>query len=551
MAKKRQKSNNSKSLVWPTVLAAVAILVGIAWNDQAKEKRTQRKIPSSVNERIQASEPIKKDDDTYYCEVVMAESAFPHKDRGWGMFTLVPVDPGDPVFYGELAIQLTDLMLPKYRDDIRIIFNDYVWSEFVGGGVSEGSSVYSALPGIGSLANGHADLTNVSPYVPDVNNAELTRDASPGAGAITHYHNQFWRARSRPLSAGDEIVVDYGSQWTGRVSYDQHGPPRRSVNELRETGICLANIRPQQSTNVEAGRGAFAVRFLKEGTVIAPAPLITINSREALAVLRNGTDMDINGQQLLLNYCFGHKNSSLLFFPYSPMVNLINHDSVKTNAKLQWSESPLHFGREWLEWPLDKVKALDHTGLLLEFVATRDIQEGEEIFIDYGRDWENAWKKHKAEWKPVERADKYKYPYELEEQKGILITEADSNESYPSNVETACFYHYGENKDVSGTVKWALTRNSALMSCERPCRLLRKDVDSGGTVLYTAEILNRNPVEEDNVPDGQTHIVTHIPRTAIVVTNKKYSSDQHLPNAFRHEIGLSDEIFPQQWIDLQ
>jgi hypothetical protein len=134
-------------------------------------------------------------------------------------------------------------------------------------------------------------------------------------------------------------------------------------------------------------------------------------------------------------------------------------------------------------------------------------------------------------------------------EKGVLITESDS-EACPRNIQTACFYHYGENKEATGIIEWQLTPNTAKMSSERPCRLLRKDMGANGEVTYTAEMFNLNPVGEDNIPLGQKHIVSGIPRTAIILTNKKYSSDQHLPNAFRHEIGIPDEIFPEQWMNL-
>jgi hypothetical protein len=46
------------------------------------------------------------------------------------------------------------------------------------------------------------------------------------------------------------------------------------------------------------------------------------------------------------------------------------------------------------------------------------------------------------------------------------------------------------------------------------------------------------------------HTVTGIPLDAIMVKDKTYYSDQHLPNAFRHEIRIPTEIFPQQLMDL-
>ena len=49
------------------------------------------------------------------------------------------------------------------------------------------------------------------------------------------------------------------------------------------------------------------------------------------------------GHQLLLNYCYGHPDSSLLLLPDSPMVNLIRHYKNPTdkneqpNVAIRWS----------------------------------------------------------------------------------------------------------------------------------------------------------------------------------------------------------------------
>ena len=45
---------------------------------------------------------------------------------------------------------------------------------------------------------------------------------------------------------------------------------------------------------------------------------------------------EVQGKQLLLNYLYGHPESSMLFFPSGSVSCLINH-SKKPNAKLVWS----------------------------------------------------------------------------------------------------------------------------------------------------------------------------------------------------------------------
>jgi hypothetical protein len=36
----------------------------------------------------------------------------------------------------------------------------------------------------------------------------------------------------------------------------------------------------------------------------------------------------------------------------------------------------------------------------------------------------------------------------------------------------------------------------------------------------------------------------------LLFTNVPGSTDQHLPDAFRHAIGLPEGVFPVQWMDL-
>ena len=50
-------------------------------------------------------------------------------------------------------------------------------------------------------------------------------------------------------------------------------------------------------------------------------------------------------------------------------------------------------------------------------------------------------------------------------------------------------------------------------------------------------------------PLPKRHIVSKVPRPAIRFTDKMYTTDQHLQQAFRHWIGMPDEIFPQAWRD--
>lgn len=183
----------------------------------------------------------------------------------------------------------------------------------------------------------------------------------------------------------------------------------RKLDWLETNGLCMDNIKPGPSTIPYAGRGAFATRKIPAGGLVAPVPLIQIPDEDILDMHRMKTmkvesteseteeetifvrdgeeDADVTGKQLLLNYCWGHPESSLLLFPTGAVVNYINHnfDKSKVNARMVWSDHPSN-RKEWFNISPDDmlVTGSDYIGLLMELVAIKDIEEGDEIFLDYG-----------------------------------------------------------------------------------------------------------------------------------------------------------------------
>jgi hypothetical protein len=111
----------------------------------------------------------------------------------------------------------------------------------------------------------------------------------------------------------------------------------RDVVWLEEHGQCLDNIRDGISTNPDTGRGAFANRSISKDGLVGPAPLIHVPDRAMLNMYRpkdspNGKRVlpDLDGprtDQLILNYCFSHEESTLLLCPYGLLTSLINHSS--------------------------------------------------------------------------------------------------------------------------------------------------------------------------------------------------------------------------------
>jgi hypothetical protein len=89
---------------------------------------------------------------------------------------------------------------------------------------------------------------------------------------------------------------------------------------------------------------------------------------------------NIVAQELMLNYCFAHKDSE------------INHDGDNRNTAIRWTdESKTYFDMH----PIDVVE--QHGGTQrMEYVALRDIAPQEEITIDYGPAWTKTWEEYKT-----------------------------------------------------------------------------------------------------------------------------------------------------------
>ena len=152
---------------------------------------------------------------------------------------------------------------------------------------------------------------------------------------------------SHVLNALPEKLTDVGDIIRSGGTGKQH--LKNSVRDLvwlEEHGQCLDNIRDGISTNPDAGRGAFANRFIPEGGLVGPAPLIHVPNKAMLKMYEgkyspNGEVPDLDGpttNQLILNYCFTHEDSTLLLCPYGLLTSLINHSRYKANAKIVWSK---------------------------------------------------------------------------------------------------------------------------------------------------------------------------------------------------------------------
>ena len=349
----------------------------------------------------------------------------------------------------------------------------------------------------------------------------------------------------------------------------------KSPEWLKENGKCMDNLRPLPSTISQAGRGAFATRFLAEGSLVVTAPLIQVP--RARDVFRQyAYNLTASGEwirdperpagyQLMMNYCFGHPDSTMMFSPYGPSVSFVNHDRERANVRLEWSD-PDH---EWLSRSVDQMESTYNAQLSFDLIATRDIEAGEEVFLDYGVEWQAAWDEYVEGWSAPAGSEHFidAEAINVMEDDEILRTKTEQEiDPYPENVRTVCRCDangYGwdgeDQKPGAKQITWSATFSNARL---HPCSIISRRKAGAGSdgFLYTVHI---HPVQDSTLgywgqagyrqgglPKGQSLIVRLVPRDAIEFQSRRYQSDFHLANAFRHEIVVPDELFPKSWRNL-
>ena len=105
------------------------------------------------------------------------------------------------------------------------------------------------------------------------------------------------------------------------IAVAKHSTTYRSVEWIRENGLCLDNLVPQPSKIRQAGNGAIAQRKISKGDIVVPVPLLHIVDKDTLKM--SGDKYDSETTQLLMNYCFGHRDSTLLLCPGKDFIQYL------------------------------------------------------------------------------------------------------------------------------------------------------------------------------------------------------------------------------------
>lgn len=332
----------------------------------------------------------------------------------------------------------------------------------------------------------------------------------------------------------------------------------RDEEWLNENGVCGDHIEVGESTLDQAGLGAFASRDLPKGTVVTTMPMVHIPYRDVFNMYRlelaedggyvRRVEEGVKGFQLIVNYCLGHRDSTLLLCPYGPQAPYINHNQTRANVKLAWGNPKRgNHHPHFLEGPIDNLRYAYSAKIAMDVIATHDIKQGEEVLLDYGPEWESAWKAHVESWKPIEGSEFYIDAYTLNKDNSRpLRTAYELLERPLPGVELRCNSAYaskrwkrfypGQMDDFHDSGK------------SYQCDILHVQKDGHGNYLYTAVMWSPDPSGGEPKLKGK---LNKVPRQAFGYYNLHWTTDQFLPNAFRHDIRIPDDLFPKAWKNLR
>lgn len=197
----------------------------------------------------------------------------------------------------------------------------------------------------------------------------------------------------------------------------------------------------------------------------------------------------------------------------------------------------------------------------------------DEVFLDYGPGWEEAWENHVKSWSPPEEDGifgSYASIKELNDSMEPPRTEAElAANPLPDNVVTGCMFtasfDYSYDEFEAG-FDWSTLSDGEILkhfaddgseyvwheinSFPRfwPCSVMSGNDKDGYIVrIFQASWEYDTPWAQKGLP----MFLTNYPRESIRYFNKQGLSDQHLPNAFRYHPELPDDIFPEQWKNLR
>ena len=270
--------------------------------------------------------------------------------------------------------------------------------------------------GMGLLAN-HGENPNMNHFLPPT--YEPCLRLQPFYAHSVCNNDNYWAISD--INPGEEVLSHYGESWFSLMGINYIPTTKKTVytiEELEKVGHCLSHLYIEPSIKYpDAGKGLFSRIRYREGDVISISPMIMLPLMDILYFQDKYT--------VLMNYCIAfldqtsslvennlgiEKYINLCLLPLG-LVGMANHGGKSSvNMKMEWYswKNPSLSSEEIREYldtknPIDLSKK-STAQLHIVYRATRDIETGEELLIDYGESWDLAWKNYKKE--KVQSSDK-------------------------------------------------------------------------------------------------------------------------------------------------
>lgn len=259
----------------------------------------------------------------------------------------------------------------------------------------------------------------------------------------------------KPVKKGQELFVNYGDNWLVNhgitpdpTLYEKLFPLKGWEDEIKEIeklinnlseniieekeiknkllnsykppsninlpGICMSNIMVDKSTLPLAGNGLYALKDFKKGELITISPVLLINLKLAKKLFFNS---------ILMNYVISDPKKSDYGLFFIHITSMLNH-SKNPNVSYKWFDWE-EYERKNLNYTiknqniqlknnnitsknnfyniknknLNDILSSNPTTLLnspisnfdIGFYAEKNIKKGEELFINYGNEWEKLF----------------------------------------------------------------------------------------------------------------------------------------------------------------
>jgi SET domain len=377
-----------------------------------------------------------------------------------------------------------------------------------------------------------------------------------------------------------------------------------SLEYLQREGVCMDHVTVKRSRLWQAGQGAFAKRSFSAGTIITKSPLLHILSHDWANMYNFSTSSaklfehhqrlrpheiqrrqqnqkpeswirimnEVYQKQLVLNYCYGSRDSSILLCPYGGGVNYINHNKTLQNVRVEWATNfdIVHNATAVREGTIADFEVSNRPQLAFQYIATRDIPAGEELYMDYGDEWETAWLDHVATYRQRSSStDPYVSAQLFNSEFGdkpVRTEREQQMDPYPTNLQMRCHRALLVGSPPVTIPTYRIVYRWSDRDYGLPCRVLDRFVEPAGEdlqgetrppaagLLYTIHVEWLADEGEIGSPDATRTLTwierTDVPRSAIRFFDVPGTTDLNQPAAFRHHVGIPDEIFPPQWRNL-